>query len=140
MSDALQSYFGKLLEGFEPVLRLRSKDDLKAPSYQDHLKTFIWRLCKLLTPVNRERLAEALMTKDVDSLKQTKAQSAEALEDVRIARMIDQWQSVLSGDLSKDQRNFALSIMKKRGGDKWWPTQAQIGRMKQIWRLTHAED
>jgi hypothetical protein len=59
--------------------------------------------------------------------------SPEASEDARIQEMLNNWQKVIA-NVSESNRSFALSIMKNRGKDGWWPSEAQIGRMKQLWR------
>ena len=67
-----------------------------------------------------------------------KAKRAKPSEDLEILTMIRGWQQVIA-NVTPDDRSFALSIMKRRGNQDWWPSPAQIHKMKTLWAERHVE-
>lgn len=53
--------------------------------------------------------------------------------DMEMTKIIKGWPQVLA-NVPDEQRGFALSIMKKRGNEGWWPSDAQAEVMRRLWR------
>lgn len=53
--------------------------------------------------------------------------------DIEMTKIIKGWPQVLA-NVPDEQRGFALSIMKKRGKDGWWPSDAQAEVMLRLWK------
>lgn len=125
MSKQLDAHMARL---FNASCRVNALTDVKTPSAQDEIKRLQALLWKLLRPCNKQAFMSALdeNLNLIGPIKQIPS------EDLEILTMIRGWQEVIA-NVTPDDRSFALSIMKKRGNQDWWPSKAQIHKMKTLW-------
>lgn len=103
---------------------------VKAPKSQDAIKTLVCVLWKMLSPDHRARFLADL--DDENRHRPIMKRDARLIEEALIAEMLTNWQQVLAS-VGPHDRGFAMSIMKTRSKANWWPTDAQIAKMKAIW-------
>lgn len=114
----------------EYITRVAQADDYKAPGPQDALKRLLVVIWRMLAPRTRRNFIA--MLDDNLSYAPARKISDKERQEADVMAMLSGWQQVIA-NVSADDRGFAMSIMKKRGSDHWWPSDAQITRMKKLW-------
>lgn len=119
-----------LFTAAELATRVTQADDFKEPAQQDSLKRLLMVVWRMLEPRTRRRFLDMLD----DDLKYNppKVISEKERLEIEMMQIIEGWPKVLSS-VSANDRGFAMSIMKKRGQSGWWPSDAQMPRMRSMW-------
>ncbi len=108
--------------------RLCASDDWQSPLVRGDIKRLVAIGWKSMTASERRAFIGCL---DADN-KLTKPIKRVPNDELEMLTIIKDWQKVIA-NVSSDDRSFALSIMKARGRDGWWPSDAQAAKMKGLW-------
>lgn len=108
--------------------RLCERDDWSSPVARPDIKRGVAILWKQMTASERRAFISRL---DQDN-KLTAPVRRVPNDELEMLTIIQGWQTVLA-NVSKEDRSFALSIMKARTKEGWWPSKKQEHKMKALW-------
>jgi hypothetical protein len=108
--------------------RLCQRDDWKDPLVRGDIKRVVAIMWKQMTASERRAFIGRLDGEN----KLTAPMKRVPNEELELLTIIQGWQKVIA-NVSSEDRNFALSIMKHRGKEGWWPSDKQAAKMKALW-------
>lgn len=111
--------------------RLCERDDWSDPMARPDIKRLVAIGWKQMTLSERNAFISRL--DDRNRLTHANPISSDQQADLDIIQMLKEWHLVIA-NVSADDKSFALSIMKKRGTEGWWPTERQTYRMGLLWK------
>lgn len=137
MSDTtamLKRFQDRFWPSVEVVGRSLKAEDLdkgvKHPTTQKEIVALQATLWKLMSPHHRARFVADL--DDENRHRPMQRLTDKQREEALLVEIITKWPDVI-GSVGSADRGFAMSIMKSRSKANWWPSDAQVSKMKTIW-------
>ena len=111
--------------------RLCQLEDWATPTCRGDIKRLVGIGWKSMTASERRAFLARLDANN--SLTPTKSMTQRESAELEVLTMLQGWQKVVANVTAAD-RGFALSIMKKRNNEGWWPSDAQLPKMRELWK------